>query len=215
MRRLDGNSPPSQGGGHSQGIASGCGARARVTEMLADVAVAPTLFASADGSVRIAEHGTRAPGRALMPAKSPVAKVRTAKSRSKPKRPAPFLRLAYSAPEPDESIATEIRRFTLPATKALPFVKVRANDQPLWRPESFWNVVSTGKRENDVQLGRKYARLAIAAMKADRDSDLIARVIQDIIKDAIENMGKNGRGRNSPAAVGFLAEISEVIAARP
>jgi len=150
-----------------------------------------------------------------MPAKSPVAKVRTAKSRSKPKRSAPFLRLAYSAPEPDESIVIEIRRFTLPATKALPFVKVRANDQPLWRPESFWNVASTGKRENDVRLGRKYARLAIAAMKADRDSDLIARVIQDIIKDAIENMGKNGRGRNSPAALGFLAEISEVIAAGP
>src|SRR5258708_5516761 len=51
MRRLDGNSPPSQGGGHSQGIASGCVARGRVTEMLADVAVAPTLSASADGSV--------------------------------------------------------------------------------------------------------------------------------------------------------------------
>jgi hypothetical protein len=146
-------------------------------------------------------------------AKSPVAKPRTAKSRSKPKRSAPFLRLAYSAPAPDKSIVAEFRRFTLPATKALPFVKVRPNDQPLWRPESFWHVVSTGKRENDVRLGRKYARLAIAAMKADHDSDLIALVIQDIIKDAIENVGKSGRGRNSPAVLGFLAEISEVIAA--
>jgi hypothetical protein len=136
-----------------------------------------------------------------------------AKAPSGPKGSAPLLRLAYSAPAPDESIGAELRRFTLPATKALPFVKVRADDQPLWRPESFWNVASTGKRENDVRLGRQYARLAIAAMKADHDSDLIALVIQDIIKDAIEHIGKNGRGRNSPAALGFLAEISEVIAA--
>jgi hypothetical protein len=135
-----------------------------------------------------------------------------AKSRSKPKRSTPFPRLAYSAPSPHESIAEELRRFTLPATKALPFVKVRDNDQPLWRPESFWNVESTGKREDDHRLGRKYARLAIAAMKADHDSDLIARVIQDIIKDAIERLG-DGRSRNNPAALGFLAEISEIIAA--
>jgi hypothetical protein len=138
-----------------------------------------------------------------------------AKSRPKSKRPAAFLRLAYSAPAPDETIGAQIRRFTLPATKALPFVKVRDNDQPLWRPESFWKVESTGKRENDVRLGRKYARLAIAAMKADRDSDLIARVIQDIIRDAVEQVGKTGGRRNCPAALGFLAEISEAIAAVP
>lgn len=132
-----------------------------------------------------------------------------AKSRSKPKRPTPFLRLAYSAPSPDESVGAEILRFTLPATKALPFVKVRDNDQPLWRPESFWNVEPTGKREDDLRLGRKYARLAIAAMKADHDSDLIARVIQDIVKDAVER----GGGRSNPTVLGFLAEISEVIAA--
>jgi hypothetical protein len=136
-----------------------------------------------------------------------------AKSPSKPKRSAPFLRLAYSAPAPDESIGAEIRRFTLPAIKALPFVKVRANDQPLWRPESFWNVEPTGKREADHRLGRKYARLAIAAMKTDHHSDLIALVIQDIIRDAVERNGKNGRRPNSPAVRGFLAEISELIAA--
>src|SRR5580704_9120463 len=128
-----------------------------------------------------------------------------AKSRSKPKRSIPVLRLAYSAPSPDESLGAEILRFTLPATKALPFVKVRADDQPLWRPESFWNVEPTGKREADHRLGRKYARLAIAAMKADRDSDLIALVIQDIIRDAVERKGKKGRRPNSPAVRGFLA----------
>jgi hypothetical protein len=133
--------------------------------------------------------------------------------RPKPLRPAPFLRLAYSAPSPDRSIAAEIRRYTMPATKALPFVKLRANDQPLWRPESFWDVEPTGKRENDFKLGRQYARLAIDAMKADRDSHLVARVIQDIIKDSVDRLGGKRRGRRSPAALGFLTEISEVIAA--
>jgi hypothetical protein len=137
------------------------------------------------------------------------------KLRPKSSRPAPFLRLAYSAPAPDKSITEEIRRYTLPATKALPFVKLRANDQPLWRPESFWYVEPTGKREHDFRLGRKYARLAVAAMKADRDIHLIALIIQDIIKDAIERTGGKRRGRRSPAALGFLAEISEVIAAGP
>ena len=124
----------------------------------------------------------------------------------------PFLRLVYSAPASDESIASKIHRFTLPATKSLPFVKVRANDQPFWRPESFWHVESTGKREKDVELGRKYARLAIAAMKADHDRRLVALVIQDIIKDAIKKTGKKGCGMRSPISLGFLAEISEVIA---
>jgi hypothetical protein len=125
----------------------------------------------------------------------------------------PCLRLVYSAPAADESIAPEIHRFTLPATKSLPFVKVSANDQPFWRPESFWHVKSTGKREKDVELGRKYARLAIAAMKADRDRRLVARVIQDIIKDAIKQTGKKGCGIRNPISLGFLGEISEVIAA--
>jgi hypothetical protein len=133
-----------------------------------------------------------------------------AKSRSKPKRSStPFLRLAYSAPSPEESVGAEILRFTLPATKALPFVKVRDNDQPLWRPESYWNVEPTGKREDDLRLGRKYARLAIAAMKADHNGDLIARVLRDIVKDSVER----GGGRSNPTVLGFLAEVSEIIAA--
>jgi hypothetical protein len=138
-----------------------------------------------------------------------------AKTRSKTLRRASFLRVAYSAPAPDESINTEIRRFTLPATKALPFVKRRANDQPMLRPESFWHVRPTGKRERDVQIGRQYAREAIAAMMADRNSSLIALIIQDIIKDAVDQMTKRGRGMQSPTVLGFLAEISGSLAAAP
>ena len=138
-----------------------------------------------------------------------------AKSRSKSSTPASFLRVAYSAPSPGESIAAELRCFTLPATKALPFVKLRADDQPMLRPESFWHVRPTGKRERDMQIGRQYARLAIAAMKADRNCSLIALIIQDIIKDAIEGSAKSRRSMHSPTAMGFLAEISGALAAMP
>jgi hypothetical protein len=127
-----------------------------------------------------------------------------------------FLRLAYSAPGPHEAESEQqVRRHTLPATKGLPFVKLRANDQPMWRPDSYWDVGPTGKRSVDVQLGRSYARQAISAMKADGNSDLIALVLQDIIRDGIERTGKTGHGRLSATVQGFLMEISETIAAAP
>jgi hypothetical protein len=123
------------------------------------------------------------------------------------------LRLAYSAPEPDSATIEELRRLTLPATKALPFVKLRINDQPLWRPECYWSVQSTGKRGLDVALGRAYARRAITAMKADHNPTLIGLIIQDIISDSVKRGGKNGRGRLSHLALGFLNEISRTVAA--
>jgi hypothetical protein len=135
-----------------------------------------------------------------------------AKARSKAARSASFLRVAYSAPAPGESIEAELRRFTLPATKALPFVKLRTDDQPMLRPESFWHVRPSGKRERDVQIGRQYARAAIAAMKADRNSSLIAMIIQDIVRDALDGSLKKGRSAQSPTVLGFLAEISERLA---
>jgi len=124
------------------------------------------------------------------------------------------LRLAYSAPEPDNSTIEELRRLTSPATKALSFVRLRANDQPLLRPEGYWQVRSTGKRGMDVALGRSYARKAIAAMKADHNAALIALILEDIIHDAAQRGGKNGRGRISHVARGFLDEISQSLAAR-
>ncbi len=63
-----------------------------------------------------------------------------------------------------------------------------------------------------MQLGRQYAREAIAAMDADRNSDLIALILQDMIKDAVVRAGKKGRAAHSAIALGFLAEISETIA---
>ena len=120
------------------------------------------------------------------------------------------LRLAYSAPEPNYSILLELHRLMLPATKALPFVKLRAGDQPLWHPESYWSVKPTGERGIDVDLGRAYARKAIAAMKADHNKGLVSLIVQDIIR---ETAHRTGRGRLSYLALGFLNEISHHLAA--
>jgi putative lipoic acid-binding regulatory protein len=145
------------------------------------------------------------------------------KSRSKTSRPAPFLRLAYSAPTLQESVqqestlqestVAEVHHRALPATKALPFVKLRANDQPTWHPESFWRVQPTGKREADIRLGRKFACQAIGAMKADRNSRLIAYIVQDIINDVAQRTRKSERGRYRAIVLGFLMGISEALAA--
>src|SRR5262245_30162291 len=131
---------------------------------------------------------------------------------AKSSRP-PTLRVAYSAPARSASTGEEVRRFTLPATKALPFVKQKANDQPMWFPESFWHVEPTGKREMDVRLGRRYARQAIAAMKADQNSHVVAHIIQDIIKEVSQRTWqKKGRARRDAVVLGFLCELSEAIA---
>jgi hypothetical protein len=85
----------------------------------------------------------------------------------------------------------------------------------MMRPESFWHIRPTGKREQDLQTGRKYAQLAIAAMKADRNSSLIALIIQDIMKAAVDPTAKKGRGLQSPTVLGFLSEISGSLASAP
>jgi hypothetical protein len=123
-----------------------------------------------------------------------------------------FLRLAYSAPARAEAGATELSRYTLSAAKALPFVKLRANDQAMWQPQSFWHVRPTGKREHDFQVGRAHARKAIAAMKADRNSALISQIIRDMLEESIERAAKTGRRRHDPIMLGFLAEISQCLA---
>lgn len=136
----------------------------------------------------------------------------TVKMQSGSARSTTFLRLAYSAPLPDQSTAEELRRYMQPATKALPFVKLRANDQPLWRAESFWNVKTTQDKERDVRLGRKYARAAIAAMKADCNEGLIALILQDIVRTSSKSDGKRAPLRLSPIAQGFLGEIGAAVA---
>ena len=61
----------------------------------------------------------------------------------------------------------------------------------------------------DLELGQTYARKAIAAMEADRNTALIGLIIQDIIHDAVANRC----GRLSHVALGFLNKISLAVAA--
>ena len=68
----------------------------------------------------------------------------SAKIRSRLSKSGPFLRLAYSTPLPTNGRAQENHRYEFLAAKGLPFVKLRANDQPSWRPESFWHVRPNG-----------------------------------------------------------------------
>lgn len=134
-----------------------------------------------------------------------------AKPRAKSSLSVSYPRLAYSAPVFDPATVRDIFRLTRPATKALPFVRLRADDQPMMRPERYWCVEPSGDTKKDLELGRRYARLAIAAMKADDDPHLIGEIMQDIVRDGIE---RNVKGtRRNPVARGFLAEISETLAA--
>jgi hypothetical protein len=134
-----------------------------------------------------------------------------AKSRARSSPSVSYPRLAYSAPTLDPETVRDIFRLTRPATKALPFVRLRTDDQPLTRPERYWCVQPTGNSKKDLELGRRYARLAIAAMKADDDPHLIAEIVQDIVRDGIERAVKGTR--RNPVARGFLIEISETLAA--
>jgi hypothetical protein len=138
----------------------------------------------------------------------------TVKTRSRAITPVAFPRLAYSAPSLEDTTVKDLMRLTLPATKALPFVRLRAGDQPWWRPECYWCVEPTGSIKKDFELGRRYARAALAAMKADDNQRLIRDILQDIVKDAVEHAGRRGRGRRNGAARGFLAEVSEALAGR-
>ena len=136
----------------------------------------------------------------------------SAKVRSRLSKSGPILRLAYSAPLSTDRRAHDRNRCEFLAAKALPFVKLRANDQPTWRPESFWHVRPSGHWERDVEMGRKYARLAMAAMKADQNRGLVSLIVQDIISRSIEEAAKTGRRRHNPMALGFLGEISKSVA---
>ena len=64
----------------------------------------------------------------------------------------------------------------------------------------------------DLRLGRKYARQAVAAMKSDHNTQLIAHVVQDMMRDASKRTNKKGHDLSSSIVRGFLAEIGVILA---
>jgi hypothetical protein len=73
----------------------------------------------------------------------------------------------------------------------------------------------SGPPENGRGMLRSVAntREAIAAMKSDRNSDLIALIMQDIIGHADDGAATDGRRIQSAIVQGFLAPISKSFAA--
>jgi hypothetical protein len=105
----------------------------------------------------------------------------------------------------------EMRRYCFPTVKALPFIKLKKDHQPGWHPESFWCVQPTGRWEKDYELGKIYARQCVAAMQAD-GCNVLSHVFDDMIRDGIERQKKKAaRRRCSPAVVGFLHQLANML----
>src|SRR5207248_2293072 len=79
--------------------------------------------------------------------------------------------------------AAELRRLCRVSCKALPFVKVKENDQPMWSPESYWHTEPTGNPHADYRRGRQYANMAFAAMRQDCGANILSWILEDIVRD--------------------------------
>jgi hypothetical protein len=75
----------------------------------------------------------------------------------------------------------EVRRVYEPAIKALPFVGLKKDAEPRWRPESYWRVTQSTSKDQDEVRGQHYAIAAVAAMRADG-----CNVLPDIFRDMID-----------------------------
>jgi hypothetical protein len=100
------------------------------------------------------------------------------------------------------------------ATKALPFVKVKDNDQPGWLPENYWAVTPTGQFIADRDQGREYARLAVDAMRADHTPGLLGWIVHDMVKDAVASAGKRQRKTGGAIRMGFMDELGAILIGR-
>ncbi len=106
----------------------------------------------------------------------------------------------------------DARRIFHPTVKALPFIKLKTDHQPAWQPESYWCVEPSGKFEKDYELGKLYARQCVAAMRAD-GCNCLSNIFGDMIRDGIEREkpGKRRKRRRSPAIVGFLHQLAQML----
>jgi hypothetical protein len=100
----------------------------------------------------------------------------------------------------------EIFEVCYPTVKALPFVKLKKDHQPMWSSASFWCVKPSGRSGTQRKLGRSYARDLVAAMRADRCApSVLAHVLQDIIR------GRRRRNEGDVLIDGFLYELAEIL----
>jgi hypothetical protein len=120
----------------------------------------------------------------------------------------------------DEPSGLPLRRIFAPSYKALPFVTLKKATERTgdYRDaETWWNDVPTDDEVEDYQRGEAYARMAVAAIEADR---CIPRGLQltfeHIFLDAVRRREKRGKYSRSlaSAASGFISELAVLINAR-
>lgn len=103
-----------------------------------------------------------------------------------------------------------LRTVFFPTVMALPFIKLKKDHQPGWRPESFWSIEPSGRYSAQRKLGQSYARDLVAAMRADRCApSVLGSVLLDVIRDCHE------RGEESALVVGFLHELARILVGAP
>jgi hypothetical protein len=127
----------------------------------------------------------------------------------------PKLQVIEGGRIPDhEWTQAELRRMVEPTIKALPFVKVKKDAEPMWCPESYWHVPQTNNRKQDECRGEHYAILAIAAMRAD-DRNVLGSIFRAMIDAGVQlELAARKEGRRYPKGdlvmKGFLDQLARM-----
>ena len=124
---------------------------------------------------------------------------------------------AQSPPQFDADQACLARLCSAAAFKALPFVTLKKKEDRKGGyndAETYWNDVPTDDACADYKRGIAYAKMAVAAIKADRGSKrALELTFEHIFLDAVRRRNTGGKYSRSmpPAASAFLNEIAEII----
>jgi hypothetical protein len=115
-----------------------------------------------------------------------------------------------SLPTQREWTEAELRRLSQPTIKALPFVKLQKDAQPMWCPESFWHVEQTGNWDRDYVRGREYAIAAMSAIRVD-GRNVLPSIFRDMIASGVEREKRKGkRRRGDVVMVGFVHQLGKM-----
>ena len=120
-------------------------------------------------------------------------------------------------PPAHEWTEEEIRGLLMSAIKALPFVKLKKGDQPMWRPESYWHVSQTRSRDQDIVRGEQYAVAAVDAMRSD-GLNVLHNIFQDMadagVKREIEARKHKRSAKRDLVMFGFLNQLGKMFESR-
>lgn len=104
-----------------------------------------------------------------------------------------------------------VRSSNATMVKILPFTSWGSE---YW-PDKMWADVPTNDYRTDRERGKRFAKMTLMAMTADRAiARPLEKIFEDIVEDAIRRRAKGGKGsRTLPGAVsGYLEGLAEFIA---